>query len=89
METNWLFEPSDTWTEEDCLDVTTFSLLIDVGFLNIDRAGDRISDRTPATTSTNYRPNPAQLKDFADFSSHATESLTITEPKSLKLKKDT
>ncbi len=26
METNRLFEPSDTWTEEDCLDVTTFSL---------------------------------------------------------------
>jgi len=26
METDRLFEPSDTWTEEDCLDVTTFSL---------------------------------------------------------------
>jgi len=26
METNRLLEPSDTWTEEDCLDVTTFSL---------------------------------------------------------------
>jgi uncharacterized protein (DUF433 family) len=26
METNRLFEPSDTWNEEDCLDVTTFSL---------------------------------------------------------------
>ena len=26
MEANRLFEPSDTWTEEDCLDVTTFSL---------------------------------------------------------------
>ncbi len=26
METNRLFDPSDTWTEEDCLDVTTFSL---------------------------------------------------------------
>ncbi|MEG4368237.1 DUF433 domain-containing protein [Microcoleus sp. B4b_D2] len=26
METNRLFEPSDTWSEEDCLDVTTFSL---------------------------------------------------------------
>ena len=80
METNWLFEPSDTWTEEDCLDVTTFSLLIDVGFLNIDRLLDRKSDRTPATTSTNYRPNPAQLKDLADFSIARHRSLTITEP---------
>ncbi|MEG4113372.1 MULTISPECIES: DUF433 domain-containing protein [unclassified Microcoleus] len=26
METNRLFEPSDTWIEEDFLDVTTFSL---------------------------------------------------------------
>lgn len=26
METNKPFEQSDTWTEEDCLDVTTFSL---------------------------------------------------------------
>jgi hypothetical protein len=26
METNRLFEPSDTWIEEDCLDVTSFSL---------------------------------------------------------------
>ena len=25
METNKAFEQSDTWTEEDCLDVTTFS----------------------------------------------------------------
>ena len=32
----------------------------DASFLNLDRTG--------ATTSTNYRPNPAQLKDFADFS---------------------
>jgi len=63
--------------------------LIDVGFLNIDRAGDRISDRPPATTSTNYRPNPAQAKDFADFSIARHPSLTINEPKSLKLKKDT
>jgi uncharacterized protein (DUF433 family) len=26
METNKAFEQSDTWTEEDCLDVTIFSL---------------------------------------------------------------
>ncbi|MEG4273115.1 MULTISPECIES: DUF433 domain-containing protein [unclassified Microcoleus] len=26
METNRSFEQSDTWSEEDCLDVTTFSL---------------------------------------------------------------
>ena len=89
MEANWLFEPSDTWTEEDCLDVTTFSLLIDVGFLNIDRAGDRISDRPPAAISTNYRPNPAHLKDFADLSIARHRSLTTNKPKSLKLKKDT
>lgn len=25
METNRQFEPSDTWSEEDCLDVTAFS----------------------------------------------------------------
>ncbi|WP_445244274.1 hypothetical protein [Microcoleus sp. OTE_8_concoct_300] len=80
METNRLFEPSDTWTEEDCLDVTTFSLLIDVGFLNIDRLRDRKSDRTPATTSTKYGPNPAQIKDFADFWHARHRSLTITEP---------
>jgi hypothetical protein len=42
--------------------------LIDVRFLNIDRLQDRKSDRPPATNSTNYRPNPAQLKDFADLS---------------------
>jgi hypothetical protein len=47
--------------------------LIDVRFLNIDRPQDRKSDRTPATISTNYRPNPAELKDFADFSSHAID----------------
>ncbi|WP_333423474.1 hypothetical protein [Microcoleus sp. F4-D5] len=41
---------------------------------------DRKSDRTPATTSTNYRPNPAQIKDFADFSVARHRSLTITEP---------
>jgi hypothetical protein len=40
---------------------------MDVGFLNLERLRDRKSDRTPATTKTNYRPNPAQLKDFADF----------------------
>ena len=55
-------------------------MLIDVRFLNIDRLGDRISDRTRATISTNYRPNPAQLKDFADFSIARHRSLTITEP---------
>jgi hypothetical protein len=80
METNWLFEPSDTWTEEDCLDVTTFSLLIDVGFLNLDHLRDRKSDHTPATTSRNYRPNPSQLKDLVDFSIARHRSLTITEP---------
>jgi hypothetical protein len=47
--------------------------LIDVGFLNLDRPQDRKSDRTPVTISTNYRPNPAELKDFADFSSHAID----------------
>jgi hypothetical protein len=66
--------------------ITTFS---DVRFLNIDRLRDRMDDRTPATMKTNYRPNPAQLKDFADFSIARHPSLTINEPKSLKLKKDT
>jgi len=32
----------------------------DVSFLNLDRTG--------ATISTNYRPNPAQLKGLVDFS---------------------
>ena len=53
---------------------------VDVGFLNLDRLRDRKSDRTPATTSTNYGPNPSQLKDFADFSLARHRSLTITEP---------
>jgi len=55
----------------------------------MDRLRDRKSDRTPATTSTNYRPNPAQVKDFADLSIARHESLTTNKPKSLKLKKDT
>jgi hypothetical protein len=63
--------------------------LIDVRFLNIDRLRGRMDDRTPATTKTNYRPNPAQVKDFAYFSIARHPSLTINEPKSLKLKKDT
>ncbi|MEG4807076.1 hypothetical protein QUA79_06185 [Microcoleus sp. F8-D1] len=63
--------------------------MIDILFLNIDRLQDRKSDRTPATTSTNYRPNPPQIKDFADLSIARHPSLTINEPKSLKLKKDT
>jgi hypothetical protein len=63
--------------------------LIDVRFLNIDRLRDRKSDRTPATISTNYRPNPAQLKDFADLSIARHRILTTNKPKSLKLKKDT
>jgi hypothetical protein len=62
---------------------------MDVGFLNLDRLRDRKSDRPPATTSTNYRPDPAQVKDFADLSIARHRSLTTTEPKSLKLKKDT
>jgi len=62
--------------------------LIDVRFLNIDRPHqDPKSDRTRHNFDKITAPAPAGLKDFADLSIARHRSLTITEPKSLKLKK--
>jgi hypothetical protein len=49
METNRLFEPSDTWTEEDCLDVTTFSLQYAASIIHSD---PEILGGTPVFIST-------------------------------------
>ncbi len=70
-ETNRLFEPSDTWSEEDCLDVTTFSLQYAATIVHGDPEflGETpvfIATRIPMKTLVDCLEGSDSFKEFLD-----------------------
>ncbi len=71
METNKAFEQSDTWTEEDCLDVTTFSWQYAATIFDSDPdilGGTRvfIGTRVPIKTLLDYLEAGDSIDEFLD-----------------------
>ncbi|MEG4231771.1 DUF433 domain-containing protein [Microcoleus sp. Pol11C3] len=82
METNRSFEQSDTWSEEDCLDVTAFSLQYAATIFHSDPdiLGETpvfIGTRVPIETLLDYLEAGDWLNEFLDHFPSVTRDRAI------------